>query len=135
MTDVTTGDALVIGTAILHDGRVLAARRTHPEEAAGRWELPGGKVEPGEQAAETVAREIAEELECEVRVVGMLDGEVPIGPGYVLRIAVAELVSGEPVPHEHDAVRWLAADQLEEVAWMAADRPFVPGLRALLGEA
>lgn len=38
----------VVGAAIVRDGRVLAARRTFPAEAAGRWELPGGKVEPGE---------------------------------------------------------------------------------------
>ncbi len=38
----------VVGAAIIRDGRVLAARRTFPAEAAGRWEFPGGKVEPGE---------------------------------------------------------------------------------------
>ena len=39
---------LVVGAAIVRDGTLLAARRTGPPEAAGRWELPGGKVEPGE---------------------------------------------------------------------------------------
>jgi 8-oxo-dGTP diphosphatase len=38
----------VVGAAIVRHGRVLAARRTRPVDARGRWELPGGKVEPGE---------------------------------------------------------------------------------------
>ncbi len=44
---VSTGPALVVGAAIVRDGRLLAARRTTPAAAAGRWELPGGKVSPG----------------------------------------------------------------------------------------
>jgi len=43
---------IVVGAAILYDGRVLAARRTPPRVG---WELPGGKVEPGETAEAAVA--------------------------------------------------------------------------------
>jgi len=121
-----------MGAAIIHGHRVLAARRTTPAEAAGRWELPGGKVERGEDPSAAVVREIREELGCDVAVVGHLDGEQPIRPGLNLRVAVADLVGGEPVPHEHDAVRWLAADELEEVAWLEPDRPFLAALRARL---
>jgi 8-oxo-dGTP diphosphatase len=51
----------------------------------------------------------------------------------VLRAATARLVAGDPVPSEHDAVRWLGPDQLHEVAWVAADVPFVAALREQLG--
>ena len=61
-----TTDVLVVGAAVVRHGRVLATRRTHPPEAAGRWELPGGKVEPGEGPADAVVREVREELGCEV---------------------------------------------------------------------
>jgi 8-oxo-dGTP diphosphatase len=131
-------DVLVMGAAIVHHGRVLAARRTHPPEAAGGWELPGGKVEPGETADSALVREIREELGCDIEVTGTLAGEQPIRPGYVLRVAVASLVSGslgvgvEPRPSEHDAIRWLGPEELEEVAWLDADRPFLPELRQLL---
>ena len=123
---------LVMGAAIIRDGRVLAARRTHPPQAAGGWELPGGKVEPGEDAESAVVREIGEELGCRIAVTGHLAGEVPVADGYVLRVALARITDGEPVPHEHDAVRWLAAEQLEDVGWLAADRPFLAELRGLL---
>jgi 8-oxo-dGTP diphosphatase len=116
----------VVGAAILYGGRVLAARRTPPR--AG-WELPGGKVEHGESAEAAVVREIAEELACTVEVTGWLAGESPIGDGLVLRVARTRLVAGEPLPSEHDVVRWLGPDQLDDVDWLAADRPFLPALR------
>lgn len=121
-----------MGAAIIHGRRVLAARRTTPPDAAGRWELPGGKVERGEEPEAAVVREIREELGCDVVVVGHLDGEQQIRPGLTLRVAVADLVGGEPVPHEHDAVRWLGAGELDAVAWLEPDRPFLAGLRARL---
>ncbi len=121
----------VVGAAILYDGRVLAARRTPPR--AG-WELPGGKVEPGETAEAAVVREIAEELACTVEVTGWLAGESPVREGLVLRVALARLVAGEPVPERaRHRVRWLGPDQLDDVDWLAADRPFLPELRRALG--
>jgi 8-oxo-dGTP diphosphatase len=124
---------LVMGAAIVHGGRVLAARRTRPDSARGLWELPGGKVEPGEHPGAAVVREIREELGCTVTVTGHLAGEQPAGNGFTLRVAVAELAGGEPVPREHDAVRWLRADQLDEVSWLPPDLAFLAGIRDLLG--
>ena len=121
--------AAVVGAAIIRDGRVLAARRTFPAEVAGRWEFPGGKVEPGETPEEALVREVAEELGCTIAVTGWLPGEVAIGDRHVLTVAVAELVAGEPHPHEHDAVRWLGADELGTVDWLEPDRPFLEHLR------
>jgi 8-oxo-dGTP diphosphatase len=111
---------------------VLAARRTSPPEAAGRWELPGGKVEPGETPEDAVVRELAEELGCTVAVTGWLDGQARIRPGLVLTVALARLVEGEPDPVEHDEVRWLTAAQVHDVDWLEPDRPFLPALVALL---
>jgi 8-oxo-dGTP diphosphatase len=129
---VSSPEVLVMGAAIIHGGRVLAARRTTPPTARGMWEFPGGKVEPGEDPDDAIVREIFEELSCGIRVVGHLDGEQHIKNGYTLRVAVADLVDGEPIPHEHDAVRWLAADQLHLVSWLEPDLPFLPELRARL---
>lgn len=124
--------ALVVGAAVLRDGRVLAARRTGPPELCGSWELPGGKVEPGEDPDAAVVREVREELGCEVRVTGRLAGEQPIGGGGTLQVRCAEIVAGEPVPREHDAVRWLGPEELDEVRWLAPDLPFLIELREVL---
>jgi 8-oxo-dGTP diphosphatase len=125
---VTEDRRHVVGAAILDGGRVLAARRTAPPVAAGRWEFPGGKVEAGESPEEALVREVAEELSCTVEVTGWLDGAVPIGETHLLTVALARLVAGVPVPHEHDRVRWLAADDLDDVDWLDADRPFLAEL-------
>ena len=119
---------MVVGAAIVRDGRVLAARRTFPAEAAGRWEFPGGKVEPGETPEDALVREVAEELGCTIAVTGWLPGEVAIGERYVLTVATAALVAGEPHPHEHDEVRWLAAEEVGDVDWLEPDRPFLAHL-------
>ncbi len=128
----------VVGVALLQGGRVLAARRTTPAELAGLWEFPGGKVEPGEDPAEAAVRETTEELGCSISVTGWLDARSVVSTradgagGLVLRVATARLDDGDPVPTEHDAVRWLGPAELEDVAWVEADRPFLAPLRALL---
>ena len=120
----------VVGVAIVHDGRVLAARRAARTSSPGGWELPGGKCEPGESLEEAAVREIDEELGCQVRVTGRLDGAQPIGTAMQLEVLVAELTSGEPVPRdrEHDALRWLAPGELEALSWLPADVPFLEQL-------
>jgi 8-oxo-dGTP diphosphatase len=127
--------ALVVGVAILHAGRVLAARRSYPAEARGRWEFPGGKVHDDETPDEAVVREVAEELGCTIAVIGWLPPEVPIRDGLVLRVATAALTDHEPIPRhgEHDAVRWLRPDELDDLDWLEADRPFTGAVRKRLG--
>jgi 8-oxo-dGTP diphosphatase len=121
---------VVVGAAIVRGGRVLAARRSAPAALAGGWEFPGGKVEPGESHAAALARECREELGVQIAV-GELLGTADVGPGIVLHVHVAELIAGEPQPLEdHDELRWLAADELEDVAWLPADRPLLAAVRA-----
>ncbi len=119
----------VVAAAIVRHGRVLAARRVQPSDVAGGWELPGGKVDDEETPDGAAVREIREELGCEIEIVGSLEGRASIKPGYTMTVKLARLSSGEPVPHEHDAVRWLGPEELDDVAWLDADRPFLTELR------
>jgi 8-oxo-dGTP diphosphatase len=124
---------VIVATAILRDGQVLAARRTRPSALAGRWELPGGRVEPGEAEAAAVVRECREELGAEVLPAGRLGTDLPIDAG-VLRVHVAPLAPGSPEPRalEHGALRWLGRAQLDTVDWVDADRAVLADLAALL---
>jgi 8-oxo-dGTP diphosphatase len=119
---------------IVTDGRVLACERSAPPEAAGRWEFPGGKVEPGESDAEALARECAEELGVRVEVGERVGPDVPLAHGRaVLRVYAVRLLDGDvPRALEHTAMRWLAAGELHSVPWLPADRPIVAELPALL---
>jgi 8-oxo-dGTP diphosphatase len=114
------------------DGRYLITQRRQGSHLAGRWEFPGGKVEPGETREAAVVREVAEELGCRDEVTGWLAGEAAISDTHALAVAFARLVDGEPEPVEHDLVRWLAAGDLGDVDWLEADRPFLAELRDLL---
>jgi 8-oxo-dGTP diphosphatase len=132
---------LVVGAVLVdrldRPGRVLAARRTRPPELAGRWELPGGKVEAGETPEGALHRELAEELGVTVRLGAELVPEHgatwPLTPGLVLRAWWCELVEGVPVAGEaHDAVCWSTADDVADLAWLEPDRPLVDRVVAAL---
>jgi 8-oxo-dGTP diphosphatase len=125
--------ALVVGAAIVRDGRLLAARRTTPGAAAGRWELPGGKVEPGESPRDALVREVREELGCGVGVDRWLAGAQVIDAARVLLVAVCRITDGEPHRGvDHDELRWLPPSRLGEVDWLEPDRPFLVELEDLL---
>ncbi|WP_344431865.1 (deoxy)nucleoside triphosphate pyrophosphohydrolase [Streptomyces lavendulocolor] len=119
-------DRVVVAGAVLDKGRLLAARRSAPPELAGRWELPGGKLEPGETPPQALVRELREELGVETEPGERIPGEWPLAPGYVLQVWTARLVSGEPRPLEdHDELRWLYRHELDTVDWLDQDRPAV----------
>lgn len=129
----------VVGAALVDSlaapTKLLAARRTAPEQFAGMWEFPGGKVEAGETCEEGLHRELHEELGVRVQ----LGAEVP-GPGVqgwplnakaAMRVWLAEVTEGTPAPLEdHDELRWVALDpgELQSLAWIPADLPIVEAM-------
>lgn len=122
---------LVVGAAIIREGTVLAAQRADPVELRGRWEFPGGKVDPGERPLVALVRECREELGVRIRPLRRIGGDVDLpvrvgAPRARLRLWSAEIVAGEPRPLEHLALRWLDAASLTDVDWLPADLPFLP---------
>ena len=132
---VPTSRRAVVGAALVDSleapSRLLAARRTGPPALAGGWELPGGKVDEGEEPHEALHRELREELGVEVvlgdRLGGPLPGGAwPLGEGWAMTVWFAEVASGEPAPLEdHDELRWLGPAELGSVPWLPADLPVV----------
>ncbi|WP_320777256.1 (deoxy)nucleoside triphosphate pyrophosphohydrolase [Streptomyces sp. CRN 30] len=121
-----TEPIVVVGAALLDGGRLLAARRSAPPELAGRWELPGGKVEPGETPEQALVRELREELGVEARPAERVPGEWPLKASLVLWVWTAHLLAGEPRPLEdHDELRWLTPDEVWDVDWLEQDVPAV----------
>ena len=127
----------VVGAAILDGDLLLAARRVEPPELAGGWELPGGKVDPGETDEEALVRECREELGVVIRLIDRVGGDWPMGTTALLRVWTAEVVEGVPQPLEdHSELRWLEPSQWYDVDWLAADLPVVHAVREhVLGRA
>lgn len=127
----------IVGAAIVDSlaspALLLAARRTAPEQFAGMWEFPGGKVEAGESDTDALHRELLEELGVTVNLGTEVEGPVaggwPLNESAVMRVWLAEVTSGEPQPLEdHDLLSWVPLDntaELWDLAWIPADRPIV----------
>jgi 8-oxo-dGTP diphosphatase len=121
--------------------RLLVARRTAPEQFAGLWEFPGGKVDPGEECEAALHRELGEELGVGVRLGPELRGETatgwPLNGRANMRVWLAEIIHGDPQPLEdHDELRWVALTDHRNVLdlpWIPADFPIVEALLHSLG--
>jgi 8-oxo-dGTP diphosphatase len=128
---------IVVAAAVIRRARLLVAQRVRPPELAGRWELPGGKVVPGETESAALARELSEELGLavdDVTVGDRLGDDVALDAATTLRAYRVRLIRGEPRAHDHRAVRWLSAPELDDVDWVPADRGWLGDLRRALRE-
>ena len=123
---------VVVAGALIAGGAVLLAQRRRPPALAGLWELPGGKVAPGETEPEALVRELREELGVDVVVGDRLGEDVPVGGTLVLRAYVVEQIAGALHPHDHGELRWVDAAGLADIAWVPADRAWLPALHERL---
>ncbi len=126
-------EQIVVAGALISAGRLLVAQRLRPPELAGLWELPGGKVATGESDADALVRELREELGVGVTVGARLGVDVEMKAGMTLRAYRATLAAGSPQPHDHRALRWVTADELDDLPWVPADRAWLADLAVALG--
>lgn len=108
-------------------GLVLAAQRSSIMSLPLKWEFPGGKIDPGESAEECLRRELVEELNIAVHVDRRLTARTHQYPDFAVTLYpfICEIVSGEPVLHEHAAIIWLSPEKLPALDWAAADLPVI----------
>ncbi|MDF2583916.1 MAG: putative mutT-like protein [Mycobacterium sp.] len=79
-----------------------------------------------------LVRELREELGIEVTVGARLGAEVALPNGMTMRAYLVTCASGSPLPHDHRALRWVRAADLDGLSWVPADRGWVPDLAAAL---
>ena len=117
----------VVAAIIRRDDRIFATQRGYGE-FKDWWEFPGGKMEPGESPEEALAREIREELDAEISVdkfLSTIDWDYP-SFHLTLHCYLCSLLSEALHLNEHEAARWLGADELSSVQWLPADYAVLP---------
>lgn len=118
------------------DGRVLIAQRPEGKQLAGLWEFPGGKMEPGETAEETVVRELAEELGIETKTTCLAPltfaSHAYDDFNLLMPLFVCRRFWGFPQPREHQALKWVWPNKLRDYPMPPADAPLIPFLIDLL---
>ncbi len=126
----------VVAAIIIEEGRVFATQRGYGAYK-GSWEFPGGKVEPGENPGEALAREIREELDTEIEVGELFDTVEYDYPEFHLSMDcfLCRVTAGDLVLKEHEAARWLTSETIDSVEWLPADLGLVAGIRDFLNRA
>src|SRR3546814_18418323 len=88
-----------------------------------KWEFPGSKVEPGEDDAATIVREISEELHLDIEVIKRLEPVEHDYPTFRIQLVpfIAQVIGGALLLEEHEAAEWVAVANLGQFDWAPAD--------------
>ena len=117
---------LVVAALIKKNNDVLIARRsTGDENVLGKWEFPGGKVEPNETEGHAIEREIKEEFELDIKANKYITNNVCEYPTKTvdLRLYECEYISGEFKLHDHSEYKWANINELLNYDLAPADIP------------
>lgn len=134
MKQVTVSGAVILRTnSETNQEEIFATQRGYGDYKDG-WEIPGGKLEPGETPEECIVREIREELATEVRVeriLGVVDYDYPTFH-LTMHCILCTIVSGKLQLLEHEAAKWVNKETLRSVDWLPADRLILDKIEELL---
>ena len=121
----------VTAAILVKDGKILIAKRKADDRQAGKWEFPGGTIEPNESPETCLKREMQEEFGIEVSV-GKFFGEsiYHYDHGAIKLLAyLTSFVSGNLALKDHSAFRWVSTEQLSDFDFAPADIPLVEKLQ------
>jgi 8-oxo-dGTP diphosphatase len=121
----------VVAAIIVRDSEVLACRRASHKAAAGQWEFPGGKVDPGETSQAALIREIWEELSLDCAPIKTFDISDTLVGKQIIRLetilckiqTISQLKSTD-----HDQFLWLKKQEITKLDWAKPDLPAVAKL-------
>ncbi|PWG78012.1 (deoxy)nucleoside triphosphate pyrophosphohydrolase [Pararcticibacter amylolyticus] len=112
-----------VAAAVIFEGeQFLIARRAPNKSQAGFWEFPGGKIEAGETPEACLKRELKEELAIEVKVNHFLAENVHRYEhiSITLKAYHCSYVAGEIQLNDHDMVRWISSDEIDQYTFAPA---------------
>ena len=134
MKQVTVSGAVILRTNTeTNQKEIFVTQRGYGDYKDG-WEIPGGKLEPGETPEECIVREIREELATEVRaerILGVVDYDYPTFH-LTMHCILCTIVSGKLQLLEHEAAKWVNKETLRSVDWLPADQFILDKIEELL---
>ncbi len=117
-----------VTAAIIRDGdKILICQRAADDECAMLWEFPGGKREDSESLEECIIREIREELELDIKVLGIFTTSIYYFNGNEIHFTVynVEVIGGILKLNVHNAAQWVTVGEIGWYKFMPADIEFV----------
>lgn len=134
MKQVTVSGAVILRTnPQTNKKEIFATQRGYGDYKDG-WEIPGGKLEPGETPEACIVREIREELATEIKaekILGVVDYDYP-NFHLIMHCILCTIVSGELKLLEHEAAKWLTKETLRSVDWLPADKLILDKIEEIL---
>ncbi len=123
----------VVAAVIVDNGRIFATQRGYGDWKDW-WEFPGGKIEKGENPEEALQREIREELATEINIVQLLQTVEYTYPTFHIKMHcyICSISKGKLTLLEHEAARWLEAQELDSVNWLPADMLVMSKVKGIL---
>ena len=123
----------MVAAIIRREGRILICRRKADQQHPLKWEFPGGKLEPGETAAEALRRELQEELAIQAEIGGEIERYEFCYPGrrpILLIFHEVARFSGEPRNLIFEEMAWAEPRHLPQFDFLEGDVEFVRRLAA-----
>ena len=127
----------VVAALIWENGKFLACQRPAHKARGLLWEFVGGKVEPGETNEEALIRECREELDITLSVGDLFMEVIHPYPDLTVRLSLyhSHIQSGIPKLLEHNAIRWLAPNEIDELDFCPADTEILARIKQIYGAA
>ena len=121
----------VVAALIWRGERFLACQRPAHKARGLLWEFVGGKVEPGETREQALIRECREELDITVVPGEIVMEGVHEYPDLTVHLTLfhADLPDGEPKALEHNALRWITVQEIDQLTFCPADEDILERLK------
>ena len=121
----------VVAALIWREDRFLICQRSADKARGLLWEFVGGKVEEGETPEEALVRECREELGISLAVDDVFMELEHTYPDITIQLTLynARILSGEPQKLEHNDIRWITPEEIDDYAFCPADEDILKNLK------
>ena len=121
----------VVAALIWDENRFLACQRPAHKARGLLWEFVGGKVEPGETKEQALIRECQEELAVTVAVQDVFMEVDHVYPDLTVHLTLfnASITEGIPQKIEHNDLRWITVEEIDQYEFCPADEEILRRLK------